>query len=78
MSLCTPGALIPSNLSAMITNALAQDTRSFYIDDVDSRFTEFNNLCNTELSLPYAMEPTCSVQEIVSHFKVPGAYCLEY
>lgn len=60
----------PENLSQHLTNALAQDTRGFYLNKVDEQVEQFNVLVNAELNRPYVMEPTISVQEIVSHFQV--------
>jgi hypothetical protein len=52
----------------LMTNAMIQDHRGCSInrDIVES----CNGVICAELEQPYAMEPTCSVQEIVSAFKV--------
>lgn len=62
----------PSDVIAQLTNALAQDMRGFYLDDVDKQFPQFNLLINGELFQPYVMDPTMSVQDIVAHFQVHG------
>jgi hypothetical protein len=61
---------VPENVTMQLTNALAQDMRGFYLDNVAAQANQFTVLLNAELHRPYVMEPKCSVQEIVQHFKV--------
>jgi hypothetical protein len=65
-----PGMIfLQKSVVQMMTNALIQDYRG--CSNVKHDFEEScNSVMNAELARPYAMEPTNTVQEIVSAFEV--------